>query len=170
MAKRTDLPDKIIALLKAEPTLNRKEIAARLGVSYQAAQKHLNRLIERQKAVKHSFTVTDVIGETHRKFWVTINTKHTPKKKGGMNDYQDRLCNQIHDLFRKPDPSTAGLVFDDVRIVLGGRFDIILTLYAKDPDAVGRFVTRYLRAHESVAETSTAWSLERSAPQGDSER
>ena len=171
MAKRTHLPEKIVALLKAEPTLTRKEIASKLSVSYQAVQKHLNELMkEPGPSIKNSFTVTGVIGVTHRKFWITINTKYNTSKKGTSNNYQDQLCEEIHSLFRNADAKAKELIFDDIRIVLGGRFDIVLTLYSNNPDAVGRFVTRYLRSRPSVAETSTAWSLEREAePSGGAE-
>jgi DNA-binding Lrp family transcriptional regulator len=38
-------------------------------------------------------------------------------------------------------------------------WDLLLWVYAYDEQAVGRFVTRYLRQHPSIEKTSTAWSL-----------
>ncbi len=156
MPKKTDLPEKIVAYLKRHPTASRAEIAQRLGVSYQAAQKHLRRL-EDEGLVRPGFLVSDAWDAGRHEFWIFIATRYDAATDEG-GDYQRALCREI------ADELTAGaygkeISFGFVQILLGGDWDVMLRVYSRDPDAVGRFVTRYLRAKASVERTSTAWTL-----------
>ena len=45
MPKKTHLPQQIVAYLRRFPTAGRQELADALGVSYQAVQKHLRRMV-----------------------------------------------------------------------------------------------------------------------------
>ena len=58
MPKKTNLPRRIVAFLKQNPTASRAEISRQLGVSYQAAQKHLRRL-EEEGLVRPGFLISD---------------------------------------------------------------------------------------------------------------
>ena len=58
MPRRTKIQEKIISILVENPIITRGELYKRLGVSYQAMQKHLHALQE-SGIVKQSFVVDE---------------------------------------------------------------------------------------------------------------
>ncbi len=157
MPKKTNLPRRIVAFLKQNPTASRAEISQQLGVSYQAAQKHLRRL-EEDGLVRPGFLISDQWEAGKHEFWIFIATRFDRRDESG-GDYQGVLCREIAAELTSDGEYAEDISFGSIRILLGGDWDIMLCLYSRDPDAVGRFVTRYLRAKTSVVRTSTAWSL-----------
>jgi DNA-binding Lrp family transcriptional regulator len=171
MPKHSDLPEKIISILVKNPTAQRSDISKQLGVSYQSVQKHLLKMQD-EGLVKPAFLVSESKIKKKNMFWIFISTKNpdevkTKSKKGSVgeggydlgNDYQRRLCNEIEDSFQMKSDLMSGLIFGGVHIVIGGVYDIILRIFADDPDSVGRYVTRFLRSRPAIVSTSTAWSL-----------
>jgi len=157
MPRRSNIPKKIISLLSEDPTITREQLSERLKVSYQAVQKHL-RSLQEEGIVVPSFSV---IKNKIRKylFFVSILTQDPRDPRDLGKDYQRALCKKIADQFEENDPLVEELIFGKIYIVIGGTHDIILTLYSDNPDAVGNFVTRFLRAEPAIVATSTAWAL-----------
>lgn len=165
MARRSQIPDKIISILVEKPTITREEISEQLGVSYQSVQKHLLQL-QKQKVVLPSFTVTEKQISKYT-FWIFIMTKNPREGRANRseNDYQRTLCKEIAQSFHQPELKhlVEGLIYGGVNIIIGGRYDIILRLYSDTPNSVGSYVTRFLRGHAAISSTSTAWSLAESS-------
>jgi DNA-binding Lrp family transcriptional regulator len=162
MPRRSNIPNQIISLLVEKPTATREEIRKRLGVSYQAVQKHLYTLQE-QKIVLPSFRVAEKNIKKYL-FWIFILTKYpSDENEEAGNDYQRNLCDEISKSLHEESDFTRGLIFGGAHIIIGGTYDIILQLYSDNPDSVGRYVTRFLRPNPAVVSTSTAWSLTESA-------
>jgi len=171
MPKHSNLPEKIISLLIENPAITREEIKKRLGVSYQSVQKHLLKM-QKDKIVTPAFLVDETKLKKKKIFWIIITTKNPNEtKRESKNkpedeqnndmgvDYQRRLCNEIAKSFLMKSDLVGGLIFGEVHIVIGGTYDIILRVFADDADAVGRYVTRFLRSRPAIVSTSTAWSL-----------
>ena len=158
MPKKTDLPQRIVAYLKQHPSASRKEISRQLGVSYQAAQKHLRRL-EEDGLVRPGFLVSESWDAGKHEFWIFIATRYDRRTDSADGDYQDKLCRAIAAELGPEGKHAQTLSFGSIQILLGGDWDIVLRVRSADADAVGRFVTRYLRSKPNVVRTSTAWSL-----------
>ena len=184
MPKKTDLPERLIEILQGDPTTSREALSKRLqdefNVGPSAIRKHL-RLLRKRGWIRPSIVVTDqAFARRPSKFWISILTgsKGVPAKDGetplpfkpdgrlrrgagefperpGPGGYQIELCRDIEKNIRAHDD----LFFGGIEILLGGDWDLLLWVYAYDEQAVGRFVTRYLRQHPSIEKTSTAWSL-----------
>jgi DNA-binding Lrp family transcriptional regulator len=184
MPKKTDLPERLIEILQGDPTISRDALSKRLqdefNVGASAVRKHL-RLLRKRGWIRPSIVVTDqAFARRPSKFWISILTgprgvaakngddpllfRPEPKiragrsefsDKPGPGDYQIELCRDIEKNIRARDD----LFFGGIEILLGGDWDLLLWVYAYDEQAVGRFVTRYLRQHRSIEKTSTAWSL-----------
>ena len=163
MPRKTNLPARIVAHLKRCPTASRKELSAALGVSYQAVQKHLRKL-EEAGLVQPGFLVDQDWDAGKHELWVFIETRFPPRsgedRESGGRDYQGELCREIVAKLTENDEYADDISFGSVRILLGGNWDLLLQLYAHDKNAVGRFVTRFLRSQPSVERTSTAWVLD----------
>lgn len=164
MPRRSNIPEKILSILVENPNVTRDEIKNRLGVSYQAVQKHLSSM-QQQGLVVPSFSVAEINIKKYL-FWVFILTQapkgysHDDEEVNEIrNDYQRRLCDEIAESFHKKGDLVGGLIFGGTDIIIGGIYDIILRLYSDNPNSVGRYVTQFLRSHPSTAQTSTAWSL-----------
>ena len=173
MPKKTRLPQQIVTHLRRHPTANRSDLAAALGVSYQAVQKHLRRM-EEDGTVLPAFLVTDRWDAERHEFWVFIETRYyrgegrgadTREHEGAsdLSDYQAALCQRIVSELAENPTWNDVLSYADIRVLLGGNWDIVLRLFSDDPDAVGRFVTRYLRAQPTIVRTATAWALSESS-------
>lgn len=80
-----------------------------------------------------------------------------------LGDYQAALCRRIVGELSENPTWNSVLSFADIRILLGGNWDIVLRLFSDEPDAVGRFVTRYLRAQPTIVRTATSWALSESS-------
>lgn len=186
MPKKTRLPQQIVTHLRRHPTANRAELADALGVSYQAVQKHLRRM-EDEGTVLPAFLVTDRWDAERHEFWIFIETRYyrdparalgpapasgeagdEPSQdgagalgdyQGALGDYQGALCQRIVAELGESSAWNDVLSFADIRILLGGNWDIVLRLFSDDPDAVGRFVTRFLRAQPAIVRTATSWAL-----------
>lgn len=167
MPKKTHLPQQIIAYLRRHPTADRRHLAEALGVSYQAVQKHLRRM-EDEGDVASAFLVNDAWDADRHEFWIFIETRFDPRTRDeappaqaekGIDDYQRRLCEAVVERLCNDPQWTADLSFVDIKILLGGQWDVVLRLSSTDADSVGRFVTRYLRSLPTVVRTSTAWAL-----------
>jgi DNA-binding Lrp family transcriptional regulator len=172
MPKHSDLPEKIISILLSNSATPRKEISERLKVSYQSVQKHLLKM-QNDGVVTPALLVNEGKVKKKRLFWIFISTtspdaiKSKSKKRPDQhddlgNDYQPRLCKEIEESFQVTSDLMSGLIFGGVHIVLGGDYDIILRIYADEPDSVGMYVTRFLRSRPAVVSTSTAWALSES--------
>ena len=170
MGKRSDIPNRIIAVLKDNPSISRQKLADRLDVSYQAIQKHLQQLDE-EEIVKEGFIVNRRrLGEGRSKFYIMIETVYpkelvlnegrAPVDGREKEEYQLDLCDAIRQQFETSATSAQGVVLGEINILLGSEWDIILSLYSDSQDAVGDFVTKFLRTHLYVAKTSTAWCLD----------
>ena len=173
MKRRSSLGERIISLLVANPTITKKEIQERLGVSSQSIQKQMLRL-KSQGQVLPSFWVNEQYLQSRRTFWVFILTRKSDMDQateadeatGAENDYQERLCEKITRSFEDKaliERLGGGLIFGGVDIVLGGTYDIVLRIHTDNPDAAAHYVTRFLRGKSEIVSTSTAWSLVRSA-------
>ena len=161
MPKKTRLPQRIVHYLRRHPTASRAEIAGALDVSYQAVQKHLRRM-EEEGTVLPAFLVTERWDVERHEFWIFVETRYDPHvdpRLAGAADYQGELCRAIVSELAADPQWVDVLSFADIRILLGGNWDIVLRLYSSDPDAVGRFVTRYLRSLPAVVRTATSWAL-----------
>lgn len=158
MPKKTQLPRQIVNYLKRHPTAQRREISEALGVSYQAVQKHLLRL-EQEGRVLPGFMVSETWEEGKNEFWIFIETRYDRESSGADADYQADLCRRIVDTLTTHETFAEEVSYGSIRILLGGPWDIMLQVYAENPNAVGRFVTRYLRVRPGIVRTSTAWAL-----------
>lgn len=158
MPKKTHLPQRIVAYLRRNPTADRRSLAEGLQVSYQAVQKHLRRMEEKGE-VRSAFLVSDDWDRDRHEFWVFIETRFDPRHAAPDSDYQRDLCAAVVERLTTDPEWMEELSFVDVRVLLGGQWDIILRLSSKDADAVGAFVTRFLRSLPGVVRTSTAWAL-----------
>jgi DNA-binding Lrp family transcriptional regulator len=184
MPRKTDLPERLIEILQGDPTVSRDALSKRLqdefNVGPSAIRKHL-RLLRKRGWIRPSIVVTDqAFARRPSKFWISILTgprgvaakngddplpfrpEPKPRRPGsespdrpGPGDYQIELCREIEKNIRSRDD----LFFGGIEILLGGDWDLLLWVYAYNEQAVGRFVTRYLRQHRSIEKTSTAWSL-----------
>ena len=163
MPKKTKLPERIVGYLKCCPTATRQEVSEALGVSYQAVQKHLRKL-ESAGLVRSGFLVDEAWEAGKHELWVFIETRFAPSPRVGEKaedrDYQAELCREIISKLTEDDDYAEEISFGSVRILLGGNWDLLLQVFAHDKNAVGRFVTRYLRSQPTVERTSTAWVLE----------
>jgi DNA-binding Lrp family transcriptional regulator len=169
MQRRSFLAERIISLLMENPTVTKKEIKERLGVSDQSIQKQMLRL-KNSGAVLPSYWVSERYLQSRRTFWVFILTKPDPahRTEAEENDYQERLCLKITRSFEDKaliERLGGGLIFGSVDIVLGGAYDIILRIHTDNPDAAAHYVTRFLRGQPEIVSTSTAWSLVRRSAQ-----
>ena len=189
MPKKTQLPQRIVSFLRRHPTANRQHVADALGVSYQAVQKHLRKM-EASGQVKPGFFVTDAWESGRHEFWIFIETRHVGdpglgdtrlRSPGsgdsgsagdgrggevsvgaeGLGDYQADLCAQIAERLTHEVEWTEALSFLGIEVLLGGDWDIVLRVASDQPDAVGHFVTRYLRSRPAVVRTRTCWTLDR---------
>lgn len=160
MPKKTNLPQRIVVYLRRHPTANRRQISEALGVGYQAVQKHLRRL-EDDGLVLPGFLVSDRWDADRHEFWIFIATRYDRELAGEEigADYQGALCRQVAAKLTDDEEYAEEISFGSIRILLGGEWDLVLRVFARDPDAVGRFVTRYLRAQRGIVRTSTAWTL-----------
>ncbi len=163
MPKKTHLPQQIIAYLRRHPTADRRRLSEALGVSYQAVQKHLRRMEERGD-VSSAFLVSERWDADRHEFWIFIETRFDRASAEPDSDYQRDLCRSISEQLSNDPEWAADLSFVDIRVLLGGQWDIVLRLSSSDADAVGRFVTRYLRSLPGVVRTSTAWALSDEGP------
>ena len=174
MPRRSNIPDKIISILQEDPTITRKQLSQQLKVSYPAIQKHLNKL-EKDKVVIPAFRVEDAKIKKSI-FWIFILSKNPQdvffekteegryrlignRADADSSDYQRAICKEIAASFQENNSIVEGLTFGGVHIVLGGQYDIILRIFSDDQDAVGNYVTRFLRTRPDIVQTSTAWSL-----------
>ncbi len=175
MPKRNDLRQRIISLIRLQPTLTRAELSKKLGVTYQAVQKHLKSL-ENDQLVVPSFHVTDKWRREQDKFWVFIETQFLPPSVSAEGDapvpvaskpesdgdqhYQRKLCTEITKELAKD--TWRHLTFDEIHILLGGQCDILLSVYAPGAEPVWEFVTNFVRTRDHVVRTSTVWSMSQS--------
>lgn len=158
MPRRSDLPNRIISLLKRRPETRRNEIHDVLGATYQSVQKHLKRLED--EGVLRPIMLVRPPGDARRyKFWVFIDSEFSPDASERNTDFQAQLCDEIARELIAQNDFTQGLIYDDCQILLGADSDIVLTMYAERPEDVTRFVTRVLRSHPLVKSTSTGWSV-----------
>ena len=158
MPKKTQLPRQIVNFLKQHPTAQRREISDALGVSYQAVQKHLLKL-EQDGRVQPGFLITEAWEKGKSEFWIFIETRYDRETTRKDADYQADLCRSIVETLTTHETFAEEVSYGSIRILLGGPWDIMLQVYAEDPNAVGRFVTRYLRVRPGIVRTSTAWAL-----------
>lgn len=164
MPKKTDLPKRILTALRANPFLRRQELQAQLDVGYQAIQKTLGHLMHDDQLVREAFIVEPRALGDQRKFWIMITTSHpdpdaVARRGGGADDYQGVLCERIRAALRNREPGTEGVYLDDVHVIMGREFDVMLTVLSDGFDAVARFVTRRLRLMPAVSGTTTAWQV-----------
>lgn len=163
MPKKTNLPSRIVAHLKQHPTASRQELSETLGVSYQAVQKHLHKL-EEERWVLPGFIVSDRWEAGKHELWIFIETRFDRDpdhpERSGERDYQGDLCRAIVETLTGDSQWAEEISFGSIQILLGGSWDIVLRVFSRDQNAVGRFVTRYLRSQPAIVRTSTAWALE----------
>jgi DNA-binding Lrp family transcriptional regulator len=162
MPRQSNLPEKILSALFEDPTITRKKLSERLGVTYQAIQKHIN-LLEKEGSVAPALLVmpSKLRSKPRRSlFLISIKTRYAGQKPPPAGeDYQRKLCKEIASVFEQRIPLVEGIIFGGTNILIGGNADIVLTLHSESQDAVGDFVTQFLRTRKEIVETSTAWSL-----------
>lgn len=161
MPRTSNVPNQIISLINADPSITRRQIEDRLNVGYSAVQKQIKRLID-AGVIETGFRVRES-RLTHRlKFWIFIETRYNSKaaapSDGLAPDYQRQLCQDITTELLRPEYADH-LLFGSVQVLLGADCDVVLVLYADDARHVLRFVTRFLRTRPSVLSTATGWTV-----------
>ena len=164
MSKGSVTRSRILSFLNSNPSASRMQIAEALSISYQSVQKHL-KILESVGSISPGFLLYPKSTESGYKFWIMIKTspvKHSGKDTIGT-DYQRELCDEIANEFYMNSDLTLGLEFGSVDVVLGSDFDIILLVFSNHPDAVEKFITKFIRNKRSVYSTSTAWAVSKAS-------
>ena len=165
MPRRSDLGKQIIAKLLTNPELTRSELAKATGKSLSAIQKQLRTLLNKEDVVE-TFTVSDKWKQNQLQFFITIETRSPLIFSEGRAHaleqpdpkFQQQLCKDLVTALN----NQSEILFADIAIVLGGQWDIILSVFCDNPDHVGRFVTQVVRSNRNVSRTSTSWRVKKS--------
>jgi DNA-binding Lrp family transcriptional regulator len=156
MPKKSDIPERILSILQENPSATREEVAQILKVTYPAVQKHW-RALQDEGLIVPSFHVKHA-GQKSFRFWVFVETRPASPSASKAEDFQTRFCRDLALAFREGHPFTKGLTFGGTHQLIGGEQDVILIVHADEVEAVGRFVTGWLRPHPAVARSSVSWS------------
>ena len=164
MSKRDEFHERVISLIKADPTLNRRQMAARLGLEYANFVKKFTELTDK-KIIQEGFLINpEYPGSDLKKFWILIETRfpfelQKPDADGPLaSDYQAGLIKKIKEKLEGNNDFSQHISLCEIEIMLGADWDIILSVYARDMDKIAFFVTQFLRTQSEIARTRTAWS------------
>lgn len=155
MRNASGLPEKIIEFFSIRPSATLEAAAAELGVSYSSVQKQVSSL-EKKGAISRVFSV-DKQWSRHMKYIIFIDTVFVGEQPEGPKSYQDDIIRDISRELQVEGRAYSGkLYLIDAEIILGGSNDIILTILTHEPEAVGEFVTSFLRTRSGIRATQTA--------------
>ena len=162
MPRRTNLPKRIITFISQNPSATREDISQNLDVSYQSVQKQLKKM-EEDGTVLTGFLITSKWAKAYKKFWIFVETCYpkniTEDQERPNLYYQENLCKTMANKLKNDNEYSAHISLGEIQILLGGNWDILLSLYAEEAESIGRFVTRFLRTRPEIIKTSTSWSL-----------
>lgn len=160
----------ILSKLRQAPATTVREQADYLEVEEATVKAYHRLLVKQGRAFHATILPTRKTPEEYQRFWIFIETtyqhEHADRIKKELREtrhpdadesmYQEWVADSIH---RQLMERFSGLLVSvGIDVILGSEYDLVLTLDAKDPEAVHTFVTRYVRTCPCVLRTSTAWA------------
>lgn len=172
MGKSTDLDNRIFSAIRQNPYITRKELQQLLRTESGSAMPYSTLVKRLQKAkneglLRERFEVDDerirsqkfiILLSTTAPKYVRAQTRDKDQEipTDDEYDYQMDLCETIDQVFRTKNQYSRRISSGGCDILLGGgEWDIAVTLYSEDADAINRFVTTYLRTRSAVTGSST---------------
>jgi hypothetical protein len=160
MSKKVKLRDRILATIRENPRISRKQVLESVEPHERgAARKQLERLAKTNQ-ITSLFQVAEQKRNLH-KFLVFIATNPSAQtrrryQRRGPNapSYQEQICEYVRKATRET-PEWSPIIVAGEEIVQG-RADIILSLYGPSADLITEFTTKCIRIHDDVASTETA--------------
>jgi len=183
MGKSTDLDNRILSTIRQNPYITRKELQEALRkedgstVPYSTLVKRIQKA-KNEAMLRERFEVDDektgtqrflVLLSTTAPRYARAQTRDKDREIPGENtwDYQMELCETINSVFRGKNQYSKKISSGGCAILLGGgEWDIAVTLYSDDANAVNRFVTTYLRTRSAVTGSSTLQFRKETLPMG----
>ena len=172
MGKNTDLDNRILSAIRQDPYITRKELQELLSADAKSLLPYSTLVKRIQKAkneglLRERFEVNEeklrsqefiVLLATTAPKYVRAQTRDKDEEIPTEEaiDYQLDLCQTINHVFVEKNPYSKRISSGGCAILLGGgEWDIAVTLYSDDPNAVNRFVTTFLRTRAAVTGSST---------------
>ncbi len=166
MPPRTFTPTerKIIQCLLVDASLDSNALHDKIGAHISTIQKALKDLKE-SDSIRDELRVQSTALTGYRKFFIEVKTappssrSDEQEESDGRRVYQRTICDQIRASFHKK--QFQFLYLHAMHIVMGGRADIIIEVYARHEhmELLSQFVIEYVRRLKGVRETHTAWAL-----------
>lgn len=149
------LDEKILTVLSHSPCTDRVDIAAAVDTPVATVNNHIAKL-KKEGTLQEGLTVTPAWKKQQLKTYIFIYTQYSKSRNGGLPEmpYQQKLKLDIEKKLQETKYRNE-LVLENVSIVLGADFDLILVLTAKHMHSINRLVTAWLRVHPYVAKTQT---------------
>jgi DNA-binding Lrp family transcriptional regulator len=164
-----ELDQRILTHIAQNPGVNAADVAHNLGVPATTVNKHVKNLQVQHKIVRGLNVSTEYRKQLFKSF-IFINSRFSGEspEEGGERDYQQQLVQSIKNQFQRA-PYAGYLFMENIEIVLGAEFDIILILLASDISPIGLFVTKFLRPHRYVEKTQTVtvWPTQSKSDEGE---
>jgi hypothetical protein len=172
MGKTTDLDNRIFSAIRQNPCITRKQLQdllsddANAPVPYSTLVKRIQKA-KNENLLRERFELNDDKMRGHQ-FIVLLSTtapEYVRAKTLDKDqlipaedalDYQIELCRTIDRVFTSKNQFSKRISSGGCSILLGGgRWDIAVTLYSEDANAINRFVTSYLRTRSAVTGSTT---------------
>jgi DNA-binding Lrp family transcriptional regulator len=155
--KETDR--KILEFVAENPGSDRAAIAKAFTKGTSSVNEHVRHLVS-EGDLQDGLFLTDAGKRKQIKVYICIYTECRPlrsMRKAGEN-YQQALVDEIKATLAT-DEYVGKLYIDGIDIIMGGDFDVILTLRANRLEPIGSLVTGFLRSHRFIYKTRTlmAW-------------
>lgn len=172
MGKNTDLDNRILSAIRQDPYITRKALQELLRtesgkpVPYSTLVKRIQKA-KGKGTLRERFEIIDDRLQT-QKFIILLSTTAPQYARAETRardqripaenelDYQMELCDTIDRVFTSKNHFSKRISSGGCAILLGGgEWDIAVTLFSDDPNAVNRFVTTFLRTRAAVTGSST---------------
>lgn len=115
--------------------------------------------LKNERVIAKSFVVDPKkVRVGFQRFWIFIQTRYDENHRPPNNEnYQDWICRKLAKVVADEYSDTMRVAEHEV--LLGGGWDIVLVLDAKNERIAHQFVIQNVRTCEHVTQSSTAWSV-----------